>query len=75
MTLFQTFDPYIAGRTYETFQPAVPTSTEGFVAGLVGFVVGGGLVHLIGLPIRHRHKLFRRRAATNAAEPLAKSET
>jgi hypothetical protein len=73
VTLFETFDPYIAGRAYQTFQPAVPTTTEAFVAGIVGFFVGGGLVHLIGLPIRHRHKLFGRRSKANADEPYAKA--
>ncbi|MGH6817333.1 MAG: DUF2937 family protein [Methylovirgula sp.] len=73
MTLFKTFDPYIAERTYQTFEPAIPTTPEGFIAGLVGFIVGGGIVHLIGLPIRHRHKLFGRRPRTNAAEPYAEA--
>jgi hypothetical protein len=73
VTLFKTFDPYIAERAYRTFQPAVPTTPEGFVAGIIGFFVGGGLVHLIGLPIRHRHKLFGRRSKANATEPLAKA--
>jgi hypothetical protein len=72
-TLVKTFDPYIAERAYETFQPAIPTSTEAFIAGIIGFVVGGGIVHLIGLPIRHRHKLFRRRSKPDTAEPLVKA--
>lgn len=69
LTLIRTFDPYIAGRTYENFEPAVPTNTDGFVAGLVGFLIGGGIVHLIGLPIRHRHKLFGRRPKAPSPEP------
>jgi len=72
-TLVRTFDPYIAERTYETFQPAIPTSAEGFIAGVIGFIVGGGIVHLIGLPIRHRHKLFGRRSKPETAEPLVKA--
>jgi Protein of unknown function (DUF2937) len=72
-TLVKTFDPYIAERAYETFQPAIPTSTDGFIAGIIGFIVGGGIVHLIGLPIRHRHKLFGRRSKPGAAEPLVKA--
>ncbi|HLH11642.1 MAG TPA: DUF2937 family protein [Methylovirgula sp.] len=71
LNLFETFDPYIAERTYETFQPALPTTTEGFLAGIIGFIIGGGIVHLIGLPIRHRHKLFRRRKP-EPGEPLVK---
>jgi len=60
-TLATTFDPAVAARAYETFQPAVPTSWDGFIAGVIGFFVGGGLIHLLGLPIRYRHKIFKRR--------------
>lgn len=63
-TLATTFDPGIAARAYEIYQPAVPTNAEGFIAGVIGFFVGGGLVHLIGLPIRFRHKIFKRRTPT-----------
>ena len=28
-TLVETFDPYIAARAYETFQPAIPTTADG----------------------------------------------
>jgi Protein of unknown function (DUF2937) len=73
VTLIKTFDPYIAERTYETFQPAIPTTADGFIAGVIGFIVGGGIVHLIGLPIRHRHKLFGKRPKTDNAEPYAKA--
>lgn len=73
LTLFQTFDPYIAQRAYATFQPAVPTSAEAFLAGVIGFIIGGGLIHLIGLPIKHRHKLFGRRPKPDASEPLVKA--
>lgn len=59
-TLATHFDPGIATRAYETYQPAVPTTSEGFIAGIVGFFVGGGLVHLLGLPIRYRHKFLKR---------------
>ncbi|HEY1735600.1 MAG TPA: DUF2937 family protein, partial [Methylovirgula sp.] len=58
-TLSTTFDPVIAARAYETYQPAVPTSWEGFLAGIIGFFAGGALIHLIGLPIRYRHKIFK----------------
>jgi hypothetical protein len=71
--LFETFDPYIAKRTYEAFQPAVPTTPEGFIAGIIGFIVGGGLVHLIGLPIRHRHKLFGLRPKPGTPKPYVKA--
>ncbi len=70
-TLATTFDPAIAARAYETYQPAVPTTMEGFIAGLIGFFIGGGLVHLLGLPIRYRHKIFKRRKPAAADAPPA----
>jgi len=63
--LTTTFDPTIAARAYETYQPAVPTTMDGFIAGVIGFFIGGGLIHLLGLPIRYRHKIFKR-ASTEA---------
>lgn len=68
IALARTFDPAIAARAYEAYQPAVPTTTDGFISGLIGFVIGGALVHLIGLPIRHRKKLFGRRAEPDVIE-------
>jgi hypothetical protein len=67
--LATTFDPSIAARAYAAYQPAVPTTGEGFVAGLVGFVVGGALIHLLGLPIRYRHKILKRRPPISADVP------
>ena len=66
-TFVTSFDSSIAARAYETYQPAVPTTWDGFIAGIIGFVVGGGLAHLFGLPIRYRHKLFRRRGKHSGA--------
>jgi hypothetical protein len=60
-TLVTTFDRRIASRAYEAYQPAVPTTQSGLVAGIIGFIIGGGLTHLFALPIKHGHKLFRRR--------------
>ena len=31
----------IAARAYEAYQPAVPTTPDGFISGLIGFVIGG----------------------------------
>lgn len=70
-TLATTFDPSVAARAFETYQPAVPTTAEGFVAGLIGFFIGGGLVHLLALPIRYRHKIFKRRPPMSADAPTA----
>ncbi|MGP8232224.1 MAG: DUF2937 family protein [Methylovirgula sp.] len=68
VALAETFDPQIAARAYEAYEPAIPTTPDGFISGLIGFVIGGGLVHLIGLPIRHRKTLFRRRRAPDVVE-------
>ncbi|MHB8883658.1 MAG: DUF2937 family protein [Methylovirgula sp.] len=70
-TLATTFDPAIAARAYETYQPAIPATLDGFIAGLIGFFIGGALIHLLGLPIRYRHKIFRRRGAVSADRPTA----
>ncbi len=56
--LAETFDPTIAQRAYEAYQPAVPTTSDGFISGVIGFVIGWILTHLISLPIRHRKKIF-----------------
>jgi hypothetical protein len=56
-------DPYIAWRAYETFEPGVPVTTEGFVSAAIGFVVGWGLIRLLGWPIeRHHRRRLRLRA-------------
>lgn len=61
LVLAEDFDPKIAARAYQAYEPAVPTTTEGLIAGVIGFILGGGLLHLLAWPIRRR----RRRA-----EPL-----
>jgi hypothetical protein len=64
-TLATNFDPSIAAHAYQTYQPAVPTTAEGFIAGVIGFFIGGGLIHLFGLPIRYRHKIFKHRGSVS----------
>jgi hypothetical protein len=34
---------------------------EGFVSALIGFVIGGGLIRLLGWPIERHHRRKRRR--------------
>jgi Protein of unknown function (DUF2937) len=58
IALAENFDPTIAARAYEAYQPAVPTTPDGFISGVIGFVLGWILTHLIGLPVRHHKKLF-----------------
>ncbi|TAL78101.1 MAG: DUF2937 family protein [Beijerinckiaceae bacterium] len=62
-SLAANFDSAVATHAYHTYQPAVPTTSEGLIAGIIGFFVGGALIHLLALPIRYRHKIFRRSAA------------
>jgi hypothetical protein len=72
-TLATTFDPAIAARAYQTYQPAVPTTGEGFIAGVIGFFIGGGLIHLLGLPIRYRHKILRKFSPASPDVPIARA--
>ncbi len=72
-TLATNFDPAIAARAYEIYQPAVPTTWEGFIAGIIGFFIGGALIHLLGLPIRYRHKILKRFSPARADTPTARA--
>jgi hypothetical protein len=56
LVLAEDFDPKIAARAYQAYEPAVPTTSEGLIAALVGFIFGGGLIHLIAWPIRRRRQ-------------------
>ena len=53
-TLVTHFDGRIAQGALGDFSPAVPTTPQGFVFGMIGFVIGGGVVHLAGRPLRRR---------------------
>lgn len=57
-------DADLARAAYGDFEPAVPTTTEGFVAAGIGFVLGWVLARLIGMPLR---RLFFRRPRLRAA--------
>jgi hypothetical protein len=52
--LAEDFDPQIAARAYQAYEPAIPTTSEGLIAGIVGFMFGGGLLHLIAWPLRRK---------------------
>ena len=54
LVLAEDFDPKIAARAYQAYEPAVPTTSEGLIAAVVGFLIGGGLIHLIAWPVRRR---------------------
>ena len=47
-------DPAVAAATWDTYQPAVPATSEGAISGGAGLVLGGGIAALFG-------RLFRRR--------------
>ncbi len=48
------YDSRIARGAYSDFEPAVPTSPEALALGLIGFVFGGGVVHVTGQQMRRR---------------------
>ncbi len=48
------YDQRIARGAWSDFEPAVPTSPEAFVIGLLGFLIGGGAMHVAGRPDRRR---------------------
>ena len=54
-------DTDLARAAFQDFEPAVPTTSEGLVSALIGFIVGWGLARLLGLPLRW---LFVRRRRT-----------
>ena len=58
------FDPDIARAAYRDFEPAVPTTNEGFVTAGAGFLAGWSISRLIGIPLR---RLFFRRRRPQAA--------
>ncbi len=71
--LAEDFDPMIARRAYESYEPAVPTTSEGLLAALIGFVFGGGLVHVAAWPIRKRRRRADFALAHAQAKPTAHS--
>jgi hypothetical protein len=56
-------DSEIGGRTLDNFQPAVPVTTEGFLWGGAGLVVGYMLITIlysfVTLPFRRRRIVYR----------------
>lgn len=58
------YDARIARGASEDFEPAVPTSPEALVLGGIGFIVGGGVIHMVGWPLRRRIRSVRRAEGT-----------
>ena len=53
------YDSRVGRGAFAEFQPAVPTTPEGLVAGLLGFLFGGGAVHIAGRPMSRRLRQTR----------------
>ena len=51
------FDGRVAGTAFRDFYPAVPVSIEAFVLGAIGFLLGGGVAHYAGRPLRRRRSV------------------
>ena len=62
VALASDFDPMVARRAYESFEPAVPVTGEGFFFGGVGFVGGYALFRALAAP-------FAWSAANGAGSP------
>lgn len=67
MTFVTHYDSRVARGAYGDFEPAVPASPEAFVLGILGFVFGGGIVHLTG----HRFRRGRLRRTPAVEETAA----
>ena len=57
------FDPAIARGAYASFEPAVPVTSEGFLAGLIGLTAGAALFRLAAVPFRRRVRVAQARQA------------
>ncbi len=67
MTFVTHYDSRIAKGAFDAFAPAVPTSPEAFVLGVVGFLFGGGIVTLTGHRMRRRLRRRERAQTTTVA--------
>ena len=66
-TLATHYDPMVASRAYQSFQPAIPVSAEAIILGVLGFVFGGSLIHFAGRPFRAKQGKRPRHAMENRA--------
>jgi hypothetical protein len=57
------FDPGVAQRAWQAFEPALPITSEGIVSGLLGFILGGGLLRMLAWPFTRRKPTAKPRAA------------
>ena len=54
--LLERLDPTLASQAYAIYQPALPLTPAGFVAGAVGLVAGWLGIHAVALPFRRRRR-------------------
>lgn len=66
---FQDFDRPLVESTLRDYEPAVPTTSEGFVFAAVGFLAIYGLLGILGLLFGSRRR--RRHHHHHAPEPVA----
>ncbi len=62
----ETFDTATARAAWKDYEPAVPTTGEALIIGLLGLVAGWAATHLLAWPV-HRH-LARRRERRQTGE-------
>ena len=62
--LAKDFDPQIARRAYDAFEPALPMTLEGIVSAFFGFIGGFTFMKFLGWPVR------RAKARADAAKAL-----
>lgn len=58
-TFFVRLDPKLARGTLQDFEPAVPVTGEAAILGLIGFMIGGSVVHVAGRPLARRRRQTR----------------
>ena len=63
VALASDFDPMVARHAYDSFEPAVPVTSEGFILGGVGLAGGYALFRALAAPFRLLGRKRRRLAA------------
>jgi Protein of unknown function (DUF2937) len=62
--VYEGADVTTARRAWSDFQPAIPTTLEALIVGLIGLVLGWAVTHIVVWPARRR--LARRRQTASA---------
>jgi len=69
IALVENFDPATMAQAWRDFEPALPVTTEAFVVGAAGLIVGWSLTHIVAWPIRKRWRA--RRGRGRRVQPFA----